>query len=290
MAKDSSTYRVLSSKALGEMQASLMDAARERTVPFRILPKTITDGDDTNLAGYLKLHELEEEFTRIAFHVFREGFDVWNEILSTFKDLLFNTYTIEEGSLESTLAKRMSLQFASVAVGTSKMIFDGCANGYYTQCLALTRQLLETWKVIAYLELDPSASESLNQRIGGEEPRRFDRTKMNNELAQSTKFGEVYAAVGQHMEVLHKHTHPTWAAFAQTASASDGFIVIGANFIPPLAITVIDQATFASLIILQQLVGTLRQNDEEWQRRVGGVLQMRETWMSTRPFPPSDWY
>ncbi len=62
------------------------------------------------------------------------------------------------------------------------MILDGCAFGYYTQCLALTRHLFDNWMMLAYLELEPSASRRLVLGAEDSDPAQIDRKVINTKL------------------------------------------------------------------------------------------------------------
>lgn len=158
-----------------------------------------------------------------------------------------------------------------MAVGTSKIALDACLGGYYSQALALCRNLLEAYKRIAYARRSPYDAyrwyprewladdlvAAIGDRYTSEPPDRNDWERVFPDIpepnvAEVLDWGFNYA-VKLHINDLHPHTHPTLIGTMQQHGDSRREFIVQPSFDAGMAYSVLREGSVAEALLMEEL-------------------------------------
>lgn len=266
---------------------------RNRTAAVPALDRLqgfVLNRDPKSTRGYRYLHNQEQKYMQMAVQCFQDGFELWHRAISAFYDCLVGEHEIQAGPSEDSKHRIASwnirLKVASVALTSSKMALDATQFGYYSQALMITRHILESWKVIAYLYENPSKSVEWVSFDGLPFQSKVDRKSINTYLANHDRYRERFNAVKTNIAFTQGHAHPSGGALVQTTSGKPAFSQLGANLEPFSCISCIDVATFAGLMVFQELVNQADTKLERFGPPILEIVKLRNEWIDTRDFPP----
>lgn len=158
-----------------------------------------------------------------------------------------------------------------MTVGTSKITLDACLGGYYSQALALCRNLLEAYKRIAYARRSPHDAyrwyprewlgddlvAAIGDRYTSKTPDQNDWKRVFPDIpepnvADVLDWGFNYA-VKLHIDDLHPHTHPTLLGTMQQRGDSHRGFIVHPDFDAGLAYSVLREGSVAEALLMEEL-------------------------------------
>lgn len=121
----------------------------------------VSTPNGNHMRSYYQLELLEDNIRARSRRSYSKPLDMWNRFLNLFSLAFSRAYEWDESTTATeSKARTLAMDLLALAGTTSKPTIDALVDGYYSQAYALLRSLLETWRRVVYLRLDPEIVES----------------------------------------------------------------------------------------------------------------------------------
>lgn len=168
-------------------------------------------------------------------------------------------------------------------MGTAKLTLDATLGGYYSQAAVLTRHLLGTWHVLAYVWTTPAAARNWFDLAAGRKPIVPKPPTIVNGVrlaARSTDDAELknnIDVVDNLTKVLDEGALPGWMAAAQPSVSVAGFEAFDDYARREWLLKALSQGTVAIALVLHEAARTMP-IDQDWRDEFNAIAAIRSQW------------
>jgi len=240
--------------------------------------------------------ELQHRTTSVLAHA--EGFGLWMGILALYHAAFSQTYDLSrEPTREHNASAVFRLDLLGLAGSNIKPALDAALAGYYSNCMALERHMIETWRRVAYARLHPRdiwrwipqdrwpddvppVSETLSAEHGG----------MPTNIPKADRIANVITALGDDQDrnflaivergfnYLSSHSHPSLEGATQTwdPGGSDRRY-FGPTYSEVHAIRCLRWGILSGGMLLTE-VARLGDQGEDWIRDFNEIMDQSTRW------------
>lgn len=244
---------------------------------------------------YFRLEEHELGVRLSSQRSFQQAIVLWMKQIDLLTRGMAGTYELDGLSREGRHSLSFRLNLLGLSVSTTKLALDGVLAGHYNGSLALVRNLLETWRRVAYSRIHPSDV----WRWFPKELWPIDVLSMPDKPPSAKEIGVLIEREGdeldqqilKHVEVgfdkLNSHVHPTLEGATQTWGGSVETSVFSPQFSELHAGWCFLWGLLANRILINE-VAYLRFQGDDWMSERSDAAREFEALRPTLRIPAVD--
>ena len=241
--------------------------------------------DEAAVRGYVELHETEARQTQLSLDAMPDAVHFMHRYLTVLDDLLRGEHECGAGANEGELACQLRLRLAVLSASTMKNSLDMALGGYYSPAFALVRHLLESWQVMAYLRVNPSASRQWFERpVGGLQPLLPNQQTMANRVRNP---GPEFSQLRSNSLVIERlvarcndGAHPSMLGMLASDIGRQDYGQLGGNFQGHFLRNWIDVASVSFALVINEISHTL-QVDDQAREEIARIHTARNAWFES---------